>query len=832
MNPTGASPDGDQTFPAVDDDAIGDQNPDGDQHTPVNEIDAPDHHPEGERDPNQRPDADQESFRPPILEPDEGEPDTGIYIPALRITMNNIQALKNATLDESGMAPDDVNRLRDPQPASCGLDMSDIHFIKSLRHFIYSTDTSRDHYETIRKVNMAAYPDDEFLSFDQAKRTLKKLSGVVPIRHDCCISSCAAFTGAYSDLDACPYCDAPRYDNNEKPSRQFTTIPIGPVLQALYMSPETAEDMHYLEKRLAKIEEHLRTHNGEMESYDDTACSQDLLQAWASGRFTKDDIALQLSIDGAQLYRDRTSDCWIFIWIIHNLPPGLRYKKAFVIPAGFVPGKPKEMDSFLFPSLYHVAAIQCEGLKYFDASTSTAIPRSVPLVVIASADGPGAASMSGFVGHSGKQGCRLYCEITGRRRENDGHYFPVMSKPHLYNIPGCCHRDVTFKDLRQFRQNTGMIYERNLRLLLSARTPAQYNKFRLKTGLCKPTLFSGLTTLGIPNIFTMDLMHLSVLNDPDLLLGLWRGTIKHYQPDNVSTWDWAVLKDQKRWKAHGETIKAAVPFIPSSFGRAPRNPAEKINSGYKAWEFQLYIYGLGPVLLRHILPQHYWEHYCKLVAGIQILQHPIITPQGLKDGDKILKNFVKDFEALYYQRKESRIHFVRHSIHLLTHIAPETVRAGPPACYAQWTMETAIGNLGREIRQDKDFFRNLEERGVLRAQINSVMAMYPKLEINHGVQRLSIYAHAFPNGYAFLPRRDSTARAMADIEYNALMVYWQRAGWPNRLSWPNRIVRWARLALPNGQRARSIWCESSNRSAIRRTSCVEVSLYHSTHTAS
>ena len=68
------------------------------------------------------------------------------------------------------------------------------------------------------------------------------------------------------------------------------------------MSPETAEGMHYLEKRLTNIEEHLRTHNGEMESYDDTACSQDLLQAWAAGRFTKDDIALQLPIDGTQLY--------------------------------------------------------------------------------------------------------------------------------------------------------------------------------------------------------------------------------------------------------------------------------------------------------------------------------------------------------------------------------------------------------------------------------------------------------------------------------------------------------------------------------------------------
>ena len=177
-----------------------------------------------------------------------------------------------------------------------------------------------------------------------------------------------------------------------------------------------------------------------------------------------------------------------------------------------------------------------------------------------------------------------------------------------------------------------------------------------------------------------------------------------------------------------------------------------------------------------------------------------------------------------WQRKESRIHFVRHSIHLLTHIAPETVRAGPPACYAQWTMETAIGNLGREIRQDKDFFRNLEERGVLRAQINSLMAMYPKLEINHGVRELSIYAHAFPNGYAFLPRRDNTARPMPDFEYNALMAYWQQTGWPNQSSWSNGIVRWGRLALPNGQRARSIWCESSNRSAVRRTSCVEVSL--------
>jgi hypothetical protein len=138
-------------------------------------------------------------------------------------------------------------------------------------------------------------------------------------------------------------------------------------------------------------------------------------------------------------------------------------------------------------------------------------------------------------------------------------------------------------------------------------------------------------------------------------------------------------------------------------------------------------------------------------------------------------------------------------------------------------METAIGNLGKEIRQDKDPYRNLEERGVLRAQINSLMAMYPKLDINHSARRLSIHAHGFPDGYAFLPRRDQIARPMLQPEYDALMEYWQHEGWPNQSLWPNAIVRWARFQLPNGQRARSIWSESTSKSSLRRTSCVEVS---------
>ncbi|KAF8220154.1 hypothetical protein L208DRAFT_1335370 [Tricholoma matsutake] len=100
--------------------------------------------------------------------------------------------------------------------------------------------------------------------------------------------------------------------------------------------------------------------------------------------------------------------------------------------------------------------------------------------------------------------------------------------------------------------------------------------------------------------------------------------------------------------------------------------------------------------------------------------------------------------------------------------------------------------------------------------------MYPKLDINYGACTLSIYAHSFPGGYAFLPRRDNTTRPMAQLEYDALMEYWQREGWPNQSSWPNAIVRWAWLQLPNGQWARSIWSESNSKSSLCRTSCIEI----------
>jgi hypothetical protein len=149
----------------------------------------------------------------------------------------------------------------------------------------------------------------------------------------------------------------------------------------------------------------------------------------------------------------------------------------------------------------------------------------------------------------------------------------------------------------------------------------QYVKRRLATGISKPSIFLGLyeaKTLGVPGCFGSDIMHLLLLNIPDLLINLWQGTFDCDTMDNCESWDWAVLCGTT-WAMHGHQVTSATPYLPGSFDWPPPNPTEKISSGYKAWEFLLYLFGLGPGVFYNVLPEKYWRNFCKLVFGAWIV---------------------------------------------------------------------------------------------------------------------------------------------------------------------------------------------------------------------
>jgi len=171
-------------------------------------------------------------------------------------------------------------------------------------------------------------------------------------------------------------------------------------------------------------------------------------------------------------------------------------------------------------------------------------------------------------------------------------------------------------------------------------------------------------------------------------------------------------------------------YLPSSFDHPPCNIAEKLTSGYKAWEFLLYLYGLGPGLLYGILPERFFLNYCKLVLGIQLMNQHRITEANVCEAYLALLSFAHEFETIYCQCKQTHIHFVRPCMHTLVHLPCEVLRIGPPICSSQWTLKRTIGNLGEEIKQHSNPFANLSQRGTRHACVNALMAIIPDIEGN------------------------------------------------------------------------------------------------------
>jgi len=295
--------------------------------------------------------------------------------------------------------------------------------------------------------------------------------------------------------------------------------------------------------------------------------------------------------------------------------------------------------------------------------------------------------------------------MQGRHKPGSGHYYTVHLRPHGMNND---HPDFNFHDSAQLVDPHGD-YDQNLIKLLASSNQAEYEQNRKLTGLSKPSIVSGLRkslTLSVPKCFTVNLMHLLFLKIGELLILLWRGSLKCEPTDDKASWDWAVLTGNV-WQDHGRLVAAATRYFPSSFHQTPRNTAEKISSGYKATEYFLYVFGLGPAFYRVVLPRKYWINFCRLTRGVWVIIQWEISQCQLCDAHSFLTQFVEKYENIYYQHRPDRIHYCRPALHTLLHASPEVFHIGPGACSSQFTLECTIGNLGEEIRQPSNLFGNL-----------------------------------------------------------------------------------------------------------------------------
>ncbi len=753
----------------------------------------------------------------------------------IQITNDFIAGLRSATLASSGLDNDTLYRMSHPRQQ---LPPMDALQRAGTRMFLARGDSSQDNYMDNRAAMMELHPEDEIPTYWQAQKLASSYTGIDAVRTDMCVNSCVAYTGPFTEYADCPECGEPRYDpwqevrSRKVARRTFSTFPIGPQLQTLYASPDTATLMRHRATRTDTIRQQIVLHGHQsITHFDDIYYANDYLALVNNNTIKADDIVLMFSLDGAQLYQNKGSDCWFFVWVLFDLPPTHRYKKQFVLPGGVISGpkKPKNIESFLYPSLYHLAALQRQGLQIWDAARQIQI-RSDPFLYLATADAPGMALLNGLVGHTGRCGCRVYCGQHGYHKPSKPIYYPALLLPDVADDdararlagPSSSESDgeqgqggVQRRGKDQSVHNLSLDstadiarYARNLLKVESSGSENQYARRRLRTGIARPTIMSGLSRAQKPpRGFGLDLMHLISLNLTDLVISLLRGTLVCEEPDNKATWDFAVFHNAKKtWKDHGALVADATRFLPSSFDRPPRNPTLKISSGYKAWEFLLYVYGLLPGLLRTLQAPVYYRHFCKLVLGVRLLLQRSLPRNILPMAQQCIVEYVEEFEKLYYQRRMDRLHFVRPCLHTLAHIVGEIERTSLCSLYTQWTLENFIGNITREIRQHVTPYANVSERALRRCQVNALRSMIPAFALPEPTARHSL---DLGDNYILLSPYESTPELVGTLEVLAMHDLYRRSGIQVDPTDHPIVSRWARLRLPTGQNARTAWKEKA-----------------------
>ena len=105
-----------------------------------------------------------------------------------------------------------------------------------------------------------------------------------------------------------------------------------------------------------------------------------------------------------------------------------------------------------------------------------------------------------------------------------------------------------------------------------------------------------------------------------------------------------------------------------------------------------------------------------------------ITGKQVQEAHHYLVQFVEEYENICYQRRADRLHFNRPCIHTVLHTSSEVLRFGNGCLTDQYTMERAIGDLGKGIQQPSNPFGNLSQLALRQAQINAMKVICPELD--------------------------------------------------------------------------------------------------------
>lgn len=585
--------------------------------------------------------------------------------------------------------------------------------------------------------NLETFSHIPMLSLHMVRKRIAELTGLsdpsVVQRIDMCRNSCIAYTGKYANLTKCPYlrdgkvCNEPRYfGTSKKPRAQYLYISPIATIRAMYANETRAEMLRERDQILQRALAHIAQF-GEMSGsriYSDFPDSDvHVHQCQKMHLFPDDhgrDVALSLSSDGAMLTLKKQSNVWIFIMIILNLPPDVRYKLREIDTPIAVPGPnpPGDVESFAWP-LFTTMAEAGQGIWMYDALESASFVMRAYIVMV-QGDMPGSAKMSGMAGHSGVHGDR-FSNVEGakasRIKGSKPQYYPLNPpESELYNPTRPKYK------LDELPLRTEAEYWQTIIRLQDPANASKRAHARIvrETGVDRMPLAAASPAFTHPSFFPLDPFHLFFENVIALLWDLWSTFTQPGEPGHIP--------DELR-KQFGEMVEKANLTLPASFCGLVRNPYLKRNSQYKIFEWMAVGYwfvvpmgielGFNPAIL---------FNFAQLM---EIIEFAMTIKERTRDQTFILQTkvnkFLASFEKLYVGANPEHVSRFKYCVFQLVHVPSHIRWNGSVRLGSQASCELTIGATQNSVRSKKAPFANIANNIHDDHSVRLLTLLYPEL---------------------------------------------------------------------------------------------------------
>ncbi|CCO36849.1 hypothetical protein BN14_10996 [Rhizoctonia solani AG-1 IB] len=218
--------------------------------------------------------------------------------------------------------------------------------------------------------------------------------------------------------------------------------------------------------------------------------------------------------------------------------------------------------------------------------------------------------------------------------------------------------------------------------------------------------------------FPYDFMHLIYENLVPNLIRHWTGTFKHLDQGSEH-----YVLTLAQWIAIGVETAAATRTTPGSFvGTLPDIAQDQ--SLYKAEAYGFWIQYIAPIVLKGRLSNKYYQHVLDLRAILDLCLQFEITMEQIDELELRIIRWVADYEAYYYQYKQSRASACPLTIHALLHIPYYIRQVGPVWASWAYVMERFCGRLLLYVKSHINPYPCIDNYILRRAQMQIITAKY------------------------------------------------------------------------------------------------------------